>query len=136
MRLRGRNVSPKLATPRAHRWLLGLEPIFEGGWLHRGHRASRWDVEPRLGAVAIFGDVAIDLTVARTCPDVVEITAYAIGRDVDVLVAAGTHVELSGRRHNHHLDNRAPVVLDADRHRSVRIVGHTFLGDITVRALA
>jgi hypothetical protein len=136
MRLRARDKSVERATPGTHRWLLGLEPIFEGGWFHRGHRASRWDVETRLDALALFGDVAIDLTSARTLPDLLEITAYAIGRDVDVLVAAGTHVELSGRRHNNHLDNRAPVVAEADRRRSVRIVGHTFLGDITVRAVA
>jgi hypothetical protein len=136
MKIRARSRSLTATTPRPQRWLLGLEPIFEGGWFHRGRRARRWDVEPRLDAIALFGDVEIDLTAARTSPDQVQITAYAIGRDIDVLVPAGTHVELSGRRHNDHLANRVPVVLEADRHRSVRIVGHTFLGDITVRTLA
>ena len=124
------------STPRAHRWLLGLEPIFEGGWLHRGRRARRWDVESRLDALALFGDVQIDLTAARTSPDQLNITAFAIGRDVDVLVLAGTHVELSGRRHNDHLSNRAPAIAEGERHRVVRIVGHTLLGDVTVRALS
>ena len=44
------------------RWLLGLEPIFEGGWLHRGKRAQSWDVESELVAVALLGDVTIDLS--------------------------------------------------------------------------
>lgn len=136
MKIRSRSRSLAPATPRAHRWLLGFEPVFEGGWLHRGRRARRWDVEPRIDAIALFGDVEIDLTTARTSPSEVSITAYALGRDIDVLVAAGTHVELSGRRRNDHLANRAPIVLEGDRRQSVRIVGHTWLGDITVRALA
>jgi len=56
---------PRLSTASGvsvRRWLVGLEPIFEGGWLHKGKRAQRWDVEDELSAVALFGDVTIDLS--------------------------------------------------------------------------
>ncbi len=42
--------------------------MFEGGWLHKGKRAHRWDVEDELSAVALFGDVTIDLSQAMSVP--------------------------------------------------------------------
>jgi hypothetical protein len=66
------------------RWLLGLEPILEGGWLHKGQRASGWRVERELVALALFGEVSVDLVHAKGVPVDVELKAYAIGRDVDV----------------------------------------------------
>lgn len=81
---------------RRRRWLLGLEPFFEGGWLHQGARAQRWDVEDELCAVALLGDVTIDLAHVRSAPPEIEINAWGILRDVDIVVAAGTHVELVG----------------------------------------
>lgn len=50
------------------RRLLGLEPFFEGGRLHKGKRAQRWDVETDLAAFALFGDVTVDLAHARSTP--------------------------------------------------------------------
>jgi hypothetical protein len=120
---------------RRRRWLLGLEPIFEGGWLHKGRRARRWDVEPELVALALLGDVTIDLAATRSAPDQVVVNAYAIFRDVDVLVAPGTHVELAGRANNDHLNNDAPPVPEQRRDRVVRIQGHTLLGDVTVHTV-
>jgi predicted membrane protein len=115
------------------RYLLGLEPLFEGGWPHKGNRARDWNVEKELVAVSIFGDVTIDLTNVKSLPSDIEIHAYAIGRDVDVIVPAGTHVEMSGRAHNDHLNNGAPSVPMAEGTRSVKITGHTFIGDVTTR---
>jgi hypothetical protein len=117
---------------RRRRWLLGFEPILEGGWLHRGSRGATWDVENELVAVSIFGDVTVDLVDARTVPAVV-VEAFAFGRDVDVLVAPGTHVELSGRPNNGHLRNEVPAVEEDRRDRIVRVQAHTGLGDVTVR---
>jgi hypothetical protein len=113
-----------------------LEPIFEGGSLHRGKRAQSWDVESKLVAVAAFGDVTIDLTQAKTVPDEIAIHAYAGLRDVDVLVGTNTHVELSGRANNGHLRNDVPAVPDDRREHVVHVHGHTALGDVTVRVAA
>jgi predicted membrane protein len=85
-----------VAGKRRRRALLGLEPIFEGGWIHKGKRAEQWDVEDELLAIALFGDVTIDLSQVKSAPADISISAWAILRDVDVTVPQGTHVELSG----------------------------------------
>jgi hypothetical protein len=118
---------------KRRRRLLGLEPIFEGGWLHKGKRAHRWDVEDELLAVALFGDVTIDLSETKSAPADIVINAWAILRDVDVTVAEGTHVELSGGGFRGHLVNEVPDVPEEDRDRVVRIHGHTLVCDVTVR---
>jgi hypothetical protein len=123
----------KRSTTRARRrWLLGLEPIFEGGWLHKGKRAQQWDVERELVALSLLGDVTVDLSDIKSAPDEIVIKAFALGRDVDIYVAPDTHVELSGIRRGH-LRSEIPQVNEVQRHRSVRIEGHAFLGDVTVR---
>jgi hypothetical protein len=118
---------------RRRRWLLGLEPIFEGGWLHKGRRARAWDVEDELVAVSLLGDVTVDLSETKSTPTEVVINAYAILRDIDVIVAKGTHVELSGRADNDHLNNELLDIPEERRDQVVRVHGHTLLGDVTVR---
>jgi hypothetical protein len=131
------NGQNKERTPRAglkrRRRLLGLEPFFEGGWLHNAKRSRKWDVEDELVAIAVLGDVTVDLSDPTNIPTEVRLKAYALGRDVDVLVASGTQVELSGRSHNDHLNNEVPSVPEVECSRVLRIEGHTFLGDVTVR---
>jgi hypothetical protein len=123
----------KDSTPRERRrWLLGLDPIFEGGWLHKGKRAQQWDVESELMAVSLLGDVTVDLSDTKSAPAQVVIKAFALGRDVDVYVAPGTHVELSGPRLGH-LRNHVAADEATQGERSVRIEGHAFLGDVTVQ---
>ena len=113
------------------RWLLALDPIFEAG--RQGSRARDWDVEDELIAVALLGDVTIDLADTRSAPAEIAIDAYAILRDVDVLVGPGVRVELFGSVVRGDLRNDVPPV-DADHSdRVVRIRGHALLGDVTVR---
>jgi hypothetical protein len=117
---------------RRRRWLLGLEPIFEGGWLHRGKFAGSWDVEDELIAISVLGDVTIDLTNTNSAPPEISIDAFAIGRDVDVLVAQGTHVGLTGRPNNDRLNNAALVprpVTFAPFDGSYRAAGSTPIAD-------
>jgi hypothetical protein len=118
---------------RIRRYLIGLEPIFEGGWLHRGQRADRWDVKRELVAISLLGDVTVDLSRSHSLPAEIRIHAYAIGRDVDVIVPSGTQVAINGRLHNDHVNNNAPLVDGSACAHLLTIVGHTFLGDITVR---
>ncbi len=118
------------AGPR-RRWLLALDPVFEGG--RKGRRAQTWDVEEELIAVALLGDVTIDLSDTRSAPAEVHIEAYAIFRDVDVLVGAGTHVELGGGVLRDDLSNEVPPVPEDRRTRTVSIKGHSLIGDVTVR---
>jgi predicted membrane protein len=119
---------------KRRRWFLGLEPIFEAG--RKGKRAQTWDVEDELIAVALLGDVTIDLSQASSVPTEIAIDAYAILREVDVLVSAGTHVELSGGVVRGDLRNEAPDVPEDRRERIVHVRGHSLLGDVTVRPAA
>jgi len=116
---------------RRRRWLLALDPVIEGG--RRGNRARAWDVEDELIAVAILGDVTIDLSQVKSAPAEIDIDAYAIFRDVDVIVAAGTHVELAGGVLRGDLRNTVPDVPEGHRNQAIRIHGHTVLGDVTAR---
>jgi metallophosphoesterase superfamily enzyme len=124
----------KTPAGKSRRWFLGLEPIFEGG--RKGKRAHAWDVEDELIAVALLGDVTIDLSQTRSAPAAVAINAYAILRDVDVFVAEGTHVELFGGVVRGDLTNDVPAVPEELRKGVVNIHGHTVLGDVTVRVVA
>ena len=54
-------------------------------------------------------------------------------RDVDVIVPSGTHVELSGGVLRGDLVNEVPVIPATERQRTVRVHGHSVLGDVTVR---
>lgn len=115
------------------RWLVGLEPVLEGGWLHKGARARSWDVEERLNAVALFGDVVVDLAEAKSLPASVELHAYAVLRDVDVCVPAGTAVQVTDRMVTDHVRSDVPDIR-ADRRTGVlKVISHTFRGDVTVR---
>ena len=122
--------SPRL-TGRRRRWLLALNPIFESG--RQGKRARAWDVEDELVAVAVLGDVTIDLSQTKSTPPEVDIDAYAIFRDVDIYVAQGDHIELSGGVLRGELTNDVPLVPSGRRDRVIRIRGHAMLGDVTVR---
>jgi hypothetical protein len=126
--------APAIVAATRRRWFVGLEPIFEGG--RKGRRARAWDVEDELVAIAFLGDVTIDLSQTASAPAEIAIDAYAILRDVDVLVAAGTRVELSGGGLRGELRNDVPAVAAERRDRVVRIRGHTVLGDVTVRVAA
>ncbi|HXP20727.1 MAG TPA: LiaF domain-containing protein [Streptosporangiaceae bacterium] len=121
----------KTNARKSRRWLLGLEPIFEGG--RKGKRAQAWHVEDELIAVAFLGDVTIDLSNVSSAPAEVRINAYAILRDVDIYVAEGTQVELSGSVVRGDLTNDVPAVPEANHDRLVRIHGHAVLGDVKVR---
>jgi autonomous glycyl radical cofactor GrcA len=116
---------------RNRRWLIGLDPIFEGG--RKGARARNWDVEDELVAITILGDVTIDLSAVRSAPPEVRINAWALWRDVDIEVSPETRVELSGGKVLGDLTNEASAAPGKDSSLVVRVHGHSLLGDVTVR---
>lgn len=129
-----RDPAPPAAARR--RWLLGLEPVFEGGWLHKGARARSWEVEEQLVAVALFGDVVVDLAGAKSLPAFVELHAHPLLRDVDVLVPEGTAVDVTGRWVADHVRSAVPDVPADRRTRVLRVVSHAFRGDVNIRVVA
>lgn len=118
-------------TPR--RWLLGLEPIFEGGWLHKGERAQSWDVEERLVALSVFGDVEVDLASAKSLPPIIELSAYPLGRDVDIRVPEGTAVEVVSSWTTGHVNYEVPDVPADRRTCLLRVTNRSILGDVNIR---
>lgn len=123
--------SERSSIGKRRRWLVAVDPIFEAG--RQGKSAQHWDVEDEFIAVAILGDVTIDLSQAKSAPAQILINAYAIFRDVDVLVPAGTHVELFGGVFRGDLRNNVPAPPKSAPDRRVRIHGHSVFGDVTVR---
>jgi hypothetical protein len=59
-------------------------------------RQGRWRVERPLAALAVMGDVVLDLRGAEVPQGAVEITATAVMGDVKVYVPDGVDVQLSG----------------------------------------
>lgn len=120
---------PSTTSGKNRRWLLGIDPIFEGG--RKGSRAEAWDVEPELTAVSLLGDVTIDLSRARSLPPEVRIDAFAFLRDVDIFVKADWRVEVSG--------GKLLGDIDADSASGqaggpvIKVTGHALLGDVTVQ---
>jgi hypothetical protein len=114
---------------------VAIDPVFEGGrW---GARARAWNVENELIAVAILGDVTIDLSETSSAPAKISIDAYTFIRDVVVLVADGTHVEIDGAGvlggvlHGT-VSCDVPAVPEAVRGQVVRLHGRPMFGDISV----
>ena len=111
----------------------GFSPWTRSSKGRRGKRAQAWDVEDELIAIALLGDVTIDLSQVKSSPAEIDIDAYAIFRDVDVLVAEGSHVEMSGGVLRGDLRNEVPALPEEHRHNVIRIHGHTLFGDVTAR---
>ena len=122
--------------PHGARHMLGLDPVFEGGWRRRGRRARRWDAEGRITAVALFGDVTVDLAGAHSVPSVVEISAWALFRDVTILVAPGTHVDVVGDSFIGEVHNAVPALPQGFRRHTVRVECHGVIGDVDVEVAA
>jgi predicted membrane protein len=122
--------SPNVNGKR-RRWLLGLEPFFEAG--REGKRAAEWNVEDELVAVAFLGDVTIDLSKASIEGREIAISAWAIFRDVEVIVSKDFLVEVSGSVVWGNLEATVPPASSTPTSAVVRIRGHALIGDVAVR---
>lgn len=118
------------APGKRRRWLLGIEPIFEAGVT--GERAAAWDVEDELMAVAFLGDVTIDLSRANLAGREIAVSAWAIVRDVEIIVSPETRVELSGSVVWGDVTSKIPPAGAAADGPMVRIHGHALFGDVDV----
>jgi hypothetical protein len=78
---------PVPASP-AKQWLVGV--------LSNERLTGRWTAPPRLTAVAVLGDVIIDLRDAKVRGEQLSIQATALVGDVYVLIPPGATVQMSG----------------------------------------
>jgi len=118
---------PPIRTPsRTRRVMLGL--MF-GGSKRSGPRALEEDII----AVALLGDVEINLCDARITSREITIHAWAIVNDVEVIIPEGVAVELSGVAVKGDLENWVTPASPGTSRFVVKIQGHAVLGDVEVR---
>jgi Domain of unknown function (DUF1707)/Cell wall-active antibiotics response 4TMS YvqF len=117
---------PVHASSRTRRLMLGL--MF-GGSKRSGPQALEEDIT----AVALLGDVEIDLCDARVTTKEITIHAWAIINDVEVIIPEGVAVELSGVAVKGDLENWVTPVSPGTSRFVVKIQGHAVLGDVEVR---
>jgi hypothetical protein len=85
----GSPAAPTRPTARADReWVIAV--------MGDSKRQGRWRVERPLAAVAVMGDVVLDLRGAEVPQGEVDITATAVMGDVEIYVPDGVDVQLSG----------------------------------------
>ncbi|HEX4811335.1 MAG TPA: LiaF domain-containing protein, partial [Nonomuraea sp.] len=85
--------APPAAPPagpvgRKRRWFVGI--------MGDSKRRGKWRIDQELGAVAVMGDVLLDLREAEVRTDSVDITAVAVMGDVKIIVPDGVNVDLEG----------------------------------------
>ncbi|MCU1656306.1 MAG: hypothetical protein JWO57_962 [Pseudonocardiales bacterium] len=79
---------PVSTTPPGRRWLVAV--------IGNERLTGRWTTPSRLTAVAVLGDVIIDLRDAEIRAEALAIQAIAVVGDVHVLVPRGATVQMSG----------------------------------------
>jgi hypothetical protein len=117
-------IGPVRGPGRLRRVMLG---IF---WDSR--RAGPHALEDEITAIALLGDVVIDLRGAKATSKEITIRAYALLNDVDVIVPEGIAVELSGVAVVGDNRNMARPVRAGTSRFVVKIHGHAVLGDVQV----
>lgn len=87
----GAGPGPTSAAPvdaRPRRWFVGV--------MGASRARKRWRAPARIGAVAFWGSVKVDLRKAEIEGPVVDVTAWALMGGVSVVVPPGTRAELDG----------------------------------------
>ncbi|MFC4590412.1 DUF1707 SHOCT-like domain-containing protein [Sphaerisporangium corydalis] len=75
-------------TGRSRRWYVAV--------MGDTKRRGKWKVDQEIGAVAVMGDVTIDLREAEVRSNEIDIVATAVMGDVKIIVPDGVDVDLSG----------------------------------------
>ncbi|GAA2871402.1 DUF1707 domain-containing protein [Streptosporangium fragile] len=115
-------------------------PAPEGGRLRRwfvavlgdSKRRGQWRIDKPLGAVAVLGDVTLDLRLAEVRTEVVDIVATSVLGDVKIIVPDGVNVELEGVAV---LGDKKVQVAEAPPGTNapvVRVRAYAVLGDVKV----
>jgi Domain of unknown function (DUF1707)/Cell wall-active antibiotics response 4TMS YvqF len=73
---------------RKRRWFVGV--------MGDSKRRGTWRIDQELGAVAVMGDVVLDLREAEVRTNAVDILAVSVMGDVKIIVPDGVYVDLDG----------------------------------------
>lgn len=109
---------------RKRRWFVGI--------MGDSKRRGTWRIDQELGAVAVMGDVLLDLREAEVRTDVVDITAVSVMGDVKIIVPDGVNVDLDGMSV---MGDKKVDVLEAAPGMNVpviRVHAYAVMGDIKV----
>ncbi|GAA4227233.1 hypothetical protein FHR32_000211 [Streptosporangium album] len=79
---------PAAQEGRSRRWSVAV--------MGDSKRRGKWRIDQGLGAVAVMGDVVLDLREAEVRTGVVDIVATAVMGDVKIIVPDGVDVDLEG----------------------------------------
>ncbi|GGO75119.1 DUF1707 SHOCT-like domain-containing protein [Nonomuraea cavernae] len=109
---------------RKRRWFVGI--------MGDTKRRGTWRIDQELGAVAVMGDVLLDLREAEVRTDTVEILAVSVMGDIKIIVPDGVHIDLDGMAIMG--DKRVDVEEAAPGTRApvVRVHAYTVMGDVKV----
>ena len=80
--------APARAPERKRRWHVAV--------MGEHKRRGTWRIDEEIGAVAVMGDVLIDLREAEVRGNEIDITAVAVMGDIKIIVPDGVDVDLSG----------------------------------------
>ncbi|GAA3128912.1 DUF1707 domain-containing protein [Planomonospora alba] len=109
---------------RARRWFVAV--------MGDSKRRGKWRIDGELGAVAVMGDVVLDLREAEVRTGVVDIAATAVMGDVKIIVPDGVDVDLEGLAV---MGDKRVDVLEAPPGANVpliRVKAFALMGDVKV----
>ncbi|MFC4063187.1 DUF1707 domain-containing protein [Planomonospora corallina] len=116
--------APEHRGGRARRWFVAV--------MGDSKRRGKWRIDGELGAVAVMGDVVLDLREAEVRTGVVDIAATAVMGDVKIIVPDGVDVELEGVAI---MGDKKVEVLEAPPGANVpliRVKAFVLMGDVKV----
>ncbi|MEU7000498.1 DUF1707 domain-containing protein [Nonomuraea sp. NPDC046570] len=111
-------------SERKRRWFVAV--------LGDSKRRGKWQIDGELGAVAVMGDVVLDLREAEVRGNTVDIVATAVMGDVKIIVPDGVDVDLEGvaimgdKRVN---VLEAPQGMDVPR---IKVKAFVLMGDVKI----
>lgn len=112
------------ATGKSRRWYVAV--------MGDTKRRGKWRVDQEIGAVAVMGDVTIDLREAEVRSNEVDIVATAVMGDVKIIVPDGVEVDLSGVAV---MGDKRVDVLEAPPGQNVPVVrvrAYAVMGDVKI----
>ncbi|WP_219462669.1 DUF1707 SHOCT-like domain-containing protein [Nonomuraea rhizosphaerae] len=112
------------APKRKRRWFVGI--------MGDSKRRGTWRIDQELGAVAVMGDVVLDLREAEVRTNMVEILAVSVMGDVKIIVPDGVNVDLDGMAI---MGDKRVDVMEAAPGMNVpvvRVQAYAVMGDVKV----
>ncbi|MFE3453885.1 DUF1707 domain-containing protein [Nonomuraea sp. NPDC059194] len=116
--------APYAAPTRRRRWYVAI--------MGDTKRRGKWRVDQELGAVAVMGDVVLDLREAEVRTNAIDVTAVSVMGDVKIIVPDGVDVDLDGMAI---MGDKKVDVLEAAPGMNVPVVrvhAYAVMGDVKV----